>query len=149
MKTKKLAALCACMCISKMVFAEGTIPPFSTLARAVLNEAEGEPYASKVAHAFLFRNRLRAGLPLGSACLNSRKVQARLKRTPLAVQWEAREAVFSAFYKGGADPTKGALYCENVKKFGTPGYIKRDLKTRRVVECARVGGIVFWRDAGK
>lgn len=116
-----------------------------TMVRAVLNEAEGEPYSSKLAHAHLFLNRARAGLALGSSGINSAKVRARLARVPAHIRRDAERAVEVA-RAGKNDPTNGALYCENVKKFGVPAYIKKALREGRVRECARAGDVVFWTD---
>lgn len=63
-----------------------------TLTRAVMNEAEGEPYESKLAHAFLFLNRARAGMALGSSGLNSRNVRERLARANAGAWRDARRA---------------------------------------------------------
>lgn len=115
------------------------------LVRAVMNEAEGEPYQSKLAHAFLFINRRRAGLPLGSSGLDSEKVRARLRRADVSSWTDAKMAVQVALSNGVPDPTNGALYCENVRKFGVPAYIRR--AGSRVEKCAKIGDVQFWRNA--
>jgi hypothetical protein len=121
-------------------------PGAEVLTRAVMNEAEGEPYQSKLAHAFLFVNRARAGLSIGSSGLDSKKVRARLQRASVANWTDAKMAVQVALSNGVPDPTRGGLYCENVRAFGVPAYIRRALRAGTVEQCAKVGNVVFWRD---
>ncbi len=116
------------------------------LARAVMNEAESEPYSSKLAHAFLFVNRARAGMALGSSGLDSPKVRARLARANAGAWRDARRAVECARDRCVPDPANGALYCENVKAFGVPAYIRRGMRAGRVRECGRAGDVVFWKN---
>ena len=130
--------------------ASGAVPAHAynadTLARAVMNEAEGEPYHSKLAHAFLFWNRTRQGMALGSSGLDSPKVRARLARANAGAWNDARRAVECARDRCVPDPTNGALYCENVKAFGVPAYIWRGMRAGVVKECGRAGGVVFWKN---
>lgn len=114
------------------------------LARAVMNEAEGEPYSSKLAHAFLFVNRARAGMTLGSSGLDSPKVRARLSRADAHTWADARRAVQCASVGCVPDPTRGALWCENVRKFGVPDHIRRAGKS--VVPTVKIGDVQFWRE---
>lgn len=116
------------------------------LTRAVMNEAEGESYESKLAHAFLFLNRTRAGMSIGSSGLSSQKVDRRLRRASVASWTDAKMAVQVAMSNGVPDPVRGAVYCENVKAFGVPAYIKRALRAGTVEQCAEIGAVIFWRE---
>jgi hypothetical protein len=116
------------------------------LTRAVMNEAEGESYQSKLAHAFLFVNRRRAGLPLGSSGLDSEKVRARLRRADVGAWTDAKMAVQVALSNDVPDVTRGALYCENTRAFKVPAYIKKGLRAGTVVPCAKVGDVQFWKN---
>lgn len=113
------------------------------IVRAVMNEAEGETYESKLAHAFMFLNRTRAGMNLGSSGLLSARVRSRLARAGDRAWSDARRAVDCAFDSCVPDPTFGAVYCENVKQFGVPEHIIRAGKN--VVPTVRVGDVQFWR----
>jgi len=126
--------------------ARAQTPDADTITRAVMNEAEGENYQSKLAHAFLFLNRARRGMALGSSGLDSPKVRARLARANAGAWRDARRAVECARDRCVPDPTNGALYCENVKKFGVPAYIWRGMRAGRVRECGRAGDVVFWKE---
>lgn len=139
------SALLALVLVCEQAHAREYVPP-ATIICAVMNEAEGESYTSKLAHAFLFVNRVHAGMKLGSSGLDSRKVRARLARASVDNWTEARMAVSCALSGSVLDPTHGALYCENVRAFGVPGYIKRALRAGRVEECAKVGDVTFWGD---
>lgn len=122
---------------------------FDTNVRAVMNEASNQGPRGMVAHAWLFRNRQAAGMELGSSGLNSKKVRARLSREKLHVWWRARRAVQAVFGNEIVDPTNGALWCENVKNFGVPKYIKRGIRAGAVEKCAEIGDVVFWRPVKK
>lgn len=125
------------------------VHPQIRIIRAVMNEAEGEDYISKLMHACVFRNRLRAGLSLGSSGLDSLKVKKRLARAS-AVDWQnatvAVENAFQGTWANSNDTSSGAIYCENVRKFGVPLYIEKGLRAGTIEECARRGDVIFWRD---
>lgn len=123
--------------------AEGIMCTKELLTRAVMNEAGGENFESKQAHAFMFVNRFACGMRAGSSGLYTKKVCDRLDASPEKSWDEARHAVASiAFFQ---DPTHGAVYCENVKAFGVPAHIKKLLRAGKVEKSAQVGDVVFWR----
>jgi len=113
------------------------------LVRAVMNEAEGEPYVSKLAHAYVFVNRRRAGMTWGSSGLDSDSVRARLARAPRRAWDEAGRAADAALNGHESDPTDGAVFCENVEAFDVPGFILR--MGDEVEKTADIRGVVFWR----
>lgn len=138
-----LFALVLVCVASGSVPAHARAPEFREINMAVMNEAEGEPFESKLAHAYMFFNRARAGMSLGSSNLYSTKVVLRLARASESAWADSTRACHFARENPDKDITRGAVYCENVKKFGVPAHIRRAGKS--VVPTVKIGDVQFWK----
>lgn len=116
-----------------------------TLVRAVMNEASNQGPRGMAAHAWMFQNRLKKGMNLGSSGLYSAKVSRRLAKEPKWAWEAARKAVNDVTAGKIPDITNGAIYCENVKAFGVPQYVRKGLRAGTLEQCAIIGDVVFWK----
>lgn len=120
--------------------------PREVIVRAVMNEASNQGSRGMEAAAWMFRNRISARMTLGSSGLWSRKLTRRLRREKPGTWRAARRAVEKVFSaERMTDPTRGALWCENVREFGVPRYITRGLWRGELERAAVIGEIHYWR----
>lgn len=124
---------------------EKSWPDDARIVRAIMNEAEGETFEVKRAVADMFLNRLHAGMDLGSSGLDSACVSARLKVAPRDAWKDSWAALKVAAIVPGA--SKGAVYCENVLRFGVPRFIRR--AGDKIQPTVKVGDIQFWKEVKK
>jgi len=109
---------------------------------AIVGEAEGEPYAGKVALAYALKNRGKLDGVYGYKAISLRSGafwRGKRKITPRTIK-EAKNAWNWANSYPDLDPTKGADHWENIKAFGKPKW------AYSMKETYRVGSHVFYRE---
>jgi len=95
------------------------------IIEAIITEAIGEPVEGIVAVAWVFKNRLDAGMGLGACGLNRENKQEWISRQPNWKKKLVKDIWLDVNLKGWpVDPTGGALYFENVNDFGDPDWAK-------------------------
>ena len=96
------------------------------MLKAIIGEAEGEPYAGKVALAYALKNRGKMSGVYGHKAIIWRsgafwRGSRRISQTTLT---EAQNALKWANLHPANDPTHGADHWENIKAFGVPYWAK-------------------------
>lgn len=94
------------------------------IIEAIITEAIGETKEGIIAAAWVFKNRLNAGMSLGSSGLDREDKQEWIARQPSWKKKLVKDIWLDISLKGWpSDPTGGALYFENVNAFGRPSWI--------------------------
>ena len=96
-----------------------------TIVRGIIGEAIGESTEGIIAVSWVLRNRLDAGMNIGFCSLDREDLDRFISKQP---KWKITLVGFIwQKVKMGQlpDPTKGALYFENVNAFGLPSWIEQ------------------------
>ena len=96
-----------------------------TIIRGIIGEAIGEPIGGIIAVAWVLRNRLDVGMSVGFCALDREDLDHFISRQP---QWKKglTEDIWNEVKDGRiTDPTRGALYFENINAFGLPSWIEQ------------------------
>ena len=106
-----------------------TVIKYEDAVRAILGEAEGEPYAGKVALAYALKNRGKLRGVFGHKAIHTQYGafwRGKRKITSATIK-EAKNALEWANSHPALDTTFGATHWENVKAFGEP-YCAKSMK---------------------
>ena len=142
MSVKALLAISLAMVLGSCKPAHADPLDYQDMLRAIIGEAEGEPYAGKVALAYALRNRGKMSGVYGHKAISLRSgaFWRGSRRISASTVDEARNAWNRANSYPSLDPTKGAQFWENIKAFGTPYWASSMIKT------ARIGNHVFYKE---
>ncbi len=90
----------------------------------LIAEACSDGYEGMYAVAICVRNRLDKGMNTGLCGLNRKDLISFVNRQGKKYELMAKEIIKKVFQEKGDDVTYGAIYFENVKKYGKPEWCK-------------------------
>ncbi len=94
------------------------------LWKGLVAEACGEGYSGMEAVAYCVRNRLDKGMNTGLCGLDRKDLVSFVSKQGKKYEVMAKEIIKKVFEEKGADTTYGAIYFENVEKYGKPKWCK-------------------------
>lgn len=92
--------------------------------RGLVAEAVGDGYSGMYAVATCVRNRLDKGMSTGLCGLDRKDLISFVTRQGKKYELMAKKIIKEVFEEKGVDTTGGAIYFENIKRYGKPKWCK-------------------------
>ncbi|MFA5153376.1 MAG: cell wall hydrolase [Clostridia bacterium] len=120
---------------------QSTVRPPEDLWKGIIGEAVSEGRTGMTAVAFVYRNRIKKGIPLGCVALQRKDLDVFVRKQGGGYARIAKKIIKQVFVAGNiTDPTNGATHYENLSAFGRPRWAKN------MVITARIGKHTFFRE---
>lgn len=115
---KRLIIIFMMLATIRMAEARTNCP--DNLWKGLIGEAISEGYEGMYSVACVYRNRIRAGLPLGCVAIKRKDLDRFVRKEGHNAEIMAKDIIRKVFIENASDVTGGAIMYENIIDFGKP-----------------------------